>query len=92
MSTKEKGKESVEEAAIEENSSALILYNDDFNTFDHVINCLVKICKHSPEAAEQCAFIVHYHGKCAVKHGAYEDLEPRCLALLDQGLSAKIES
>ncbi|MBM3165239.1 MAG: ATP-dependent Clp protease adaptor ClpS [Bacteroidetes bacterium] len=89
---KEKEKEGTKEVVVEQQQSALILYNDDFNTFDHVINCLVKICKHSPEAAEQCAFIVHYHGKCAVKHGTYQDLEPRCTALLDQGLSAAIES
>jgi ATP-dependent Clp protease adaptor protein ClpS len=89
---KEQEKESAEVAVVELQESSLILYNDDFNTFDHVINCLVRICKHSPEAAEQCAYIVHYNGKCAVKHGSYEELEPRCTALLDQGLSATIES
>lgn len=89
---KEKEKESSEAAVVELQESSLILYNDDYNTFDHVINCLVRICKHTPEAAEQCAYIVHYRGKCAVKHGSYEELEPRCTALLDQGLSATIES
>ncbi|NBU92417.1 MAG: ATP-dependent Clp protease adaptor ClpS [Flavobacteriia bacterium] len=88
---KKKEQVSTEETVDVQNESSLVLYNDDFNTFDHVINCLIKICKHTPEAAEQCAFIVHYRGKCAVKHGTYEDLEPRCVALLDQGLSAVIE-
>jgi len=57
-----------------------------------VIHSLVTECGHEPQAAEQCAYIVHYGGKCAVKHGSYEELEPKCVALLDKGLSAKIES
>ena len=88
---KKKEQVSTEETVDVQNESSLVLYNDDINTFDHVINCLIKICKHTPEAAEQCAYIVHHRGKCAVKHGTYEDLEPRCVALLDQGLSAVIE-
>lgn len=68
----------------------IILYNDDVNTFDHVIRCLVRICDQTPEQAEQCAYIVHYHGKCVVKTGAYEDLKPRCLLLLEEGLSAEL--
>lgn len=69
----------------------LILYNDDFNTFEHVINCLVKYCKHEITQAEQCAWIVHYKGKCLIKKGDYSFLEPMCTALLDSGLSAQIE-
>ena len=57
------------EALIDENG--LVLYNDDINTFDHVINSLVKICKHEPLQAEQCAWIVHLNGKCKVKNGNY---------------------
>lgn len=68
----------------------LVLFNDDVNTFDHVIDCLVKICDHKPEQAEQCAYIVHYKGKCDVKRGTFEKLKPKCEALLDKGLSAKI--
>lgn len=68
----------------------IILHNDDVNTFDHVIRCLVRICDQTPEQAEQCAYIVHYHGKCVVKTGAYEDLKPRCLLLLEEGLSAEL--
>jgi ATP-dependent Clp protease adaptor protein ClpS len=69
----------------------IVLHNDDVNTFDHVIECLMKICDHDPIQAEQCAWIVHYNGKCSVKRGSFKDLEPRCVALLDRGLSAAIQ-
>lgn len=69
----------------------LIVYNDDVNTFDHVIESLIKVCKHDVIQAEQCTMIIHYNGKCQVKHGAYEKLEPMCTALLDRGISAVIE-
>ena len=69
----------------------IVLYNDEHNTFDHVINCLVRICDHEPLQAEQCAWIVHLNGKCAVKSGVYEELEPLCLQLLNKGLSVKVE-
>lgn len=71
---------------------SLLLYNDDVNTFDHVIESLVEICNHHLLQAEQCAVLVHYSGKCAVKNGSYETLEPMCTALLERGLSAKIEN
>ena len=70
---------------------SIILYNDDFNTFDHVISCLVQICNHEVIQAEQCAWIVHTNGKCIVKTGEYKELEPLCTSLLDKGLSAIIE-
>ena len=85
----EQDKFDVLEELIDENG--LILYNDDVNTFDHVINSLVKICKHEPIQAEQCAWIVHLNGKCKVKNGYFEELEPLCVALLDRGISATIE-
>ena len=69
----------------------LVLFNDDVNTFDHVITTLIRVCEHSPEQAEQCSLIVHHNGKCTVKTGEYDDLKPRCSALLDAGLSAKIQ-
>ena len=53
----------------------LILHNDDYNTFEHVIDCLIKVCKHDPLQAEQCAYVVHYNGKCLVKKGASERIE-----------------
>lgn len=69
----------------------LVLYNDDFNTFQHVILSLCDICDHEPVQAEQCAHIIHNNGKCGVKKGSIKELEPMCIALLDRGLSAKIE-
>ena len=73
-----------------EREHEIILYNDDVNTFDHVIKTLVAYCDHTYEQAEQCAYIVHCSGKCAVKTGSYEELEPICLKLLDAQLSAEI--
>lgn len=69
----------------------IVLYNDDHNTFDFVIDSLVKVCRHTPIQAEQCTYLVHYKGKCAVKRGDVEKLKPMCTALLDRGLSAEIE-
>ena len=69
----------------------IILHNDDVNTFDHVISCLMEICGNDPIQAEQCAWIVHNNGKCAVKRGTFDQLEPRCTALLERGLSADIQ-
>lgn len=90
MSTKEKLLEDLllEEDTIKQNE--IILFNDDVNTFDHVINTLIHACDHTPEQAEQCSIIVHYKGKCTVKTGPYEDLKPRCSKLLQAGLSAEI--
>jgi len=68
----------------------IILYNDDVNTFDWVIESLMDVCEHSPEQAEQCSIIVHYKGKCGVKTGTYKELEPKCSNLLERGLSAEI--
>ena len=68
----------------------IILYNDDVNTFQHVIETLVKVCKHTYQQAEQCAYIVHFSGKCVVKTGSLEELVPICSSLLEAGLSAEI--
>jgi ATP-dependent Clp protease adaptor protein ClpS len=84
--------DSVTEAkAVDTGAFELVLYNDDFNTFDHVINCLIKYCNHDIQQAEQCAWLVHTKGKCSVKSGDYSSLEPLCTALCDNGLSAQIE-
>jgi len=69
----------------------LILYNDDYNSFEHVINMLVKYCDHTEIQGEQCAWIVHNIGKCSVKRGEFNKLKPICEALLEAGLTAKIE-
>lgn len=69
----------------------IVVHNDDVNTFHHVIECLCEICGHEPLQAEQCAWIVHHNGKCSVKRGTFDALEPMCTALLDRGLSAVID-
>jgi ATP-dependent Clp protease adaptor protein ClpS len=91
MSTIEKVQEDVlvdEQVGI---NNEIILFNDDVNTFDHVIETLIRVCKHEPIQAEQCAILVHYKGKCSVKNGSFEELTPYCSALLDAGLSAEIQ-
>jgi ATP-dependent Clp protease adaptor protein ClpS len=68
----------------------LVVHNDDVNTFDHVISTLVDVCEHHPHQAEQCAIIIHHNGKCGVKTGSYQELEPKCSKLLSAGLNAEI--
>jgi ATP-dependent Clp protease adaptor protein ClpS len=82
-----------EVALLEESTDLrnLIVYNDDVNTFDHVIATLIKVCGHSAEQAEQCTLLIHYKGKCTVKVGSYEELAAMCTALHDKDLSANIE-
>lgn len=90
MSTQE---QYLEDVLLEEEvkcNNEIVLYNDDVNTFDHVIETLIRTCDHSPEQAEQCSIIVHYKGKCTVKTGEYEDLKPRCTLMIEAGLSAEI--
>jgi ATP-dependent Clp protease adaptor protein ClpS len=70
---------------------SLIIYNDDYNTFDFVIESLVDVCGHDLLQAEQCTFIIHFNGKCEVKRGSFEDLKPLKDALIDRTLSAVIE-
>ncbi|WP_445736652.1 ATP-dependent Clp protease adaptor ClpS [Mariniflexile sp.] len=90
MSTREKTSTEtlLEEEVLTQNE--IVLFNDDVNTFDHVIETLIFACEHTAEQAEQCAILVHYKGKCTVKTGLYDDLKPRCSMLLDAGLSAEI--
>ena len=86
------GKEDVAvlEEVITEDLRDLMVYNDDVNTFDHVINTLVKTCKHSVVQAEQCAYIIHYKGKCMVKKGAFDELKPMKDSICEAGIDAKI--
>lgn len=90
MSSKEKVSEKVKVDTKEKQNNEIVLYNDDVNTFDHVINTLIYACEHTSEQAEQCSLLVHYKGKCTVKTGPYKELEPRCSKLLEAGLSAEI--
>ncbi len=81
----------IHEDAVEARLRELVLYNDDHNTFDFVIEALVEVCEHDSLQAEQCTYIVHYNGKCGVKRGSYTTLNPMRVALCDRGLSAVIE-
>lgn len=74
-----------------EDPCSLIVWNDDVNTFDWVIDTLVQICGHSKEQAEQCAILIHFKGKYAVKKDSFENLKPQCDAINDRNINATIE-
>lgn len=80
--------EDEEVVSVEEHQ--LIVFNDDVNTFDHVIKTLIDVCGHTPEQAEQCTWIIHYKGKCSVKEGSFSKLKPMRDAICDRGISAEI--
>ena len=84
---------SVEEIEVAEDEPyQLIVWNDDVNTFEWVIETLMTVCGHTQEQAEQCTLLIHYKGKCDVKRGSYEELEPMCTAITDRSINATIES
>jgi ATP-dependent Clp protease adaptor protein ClpS len=74
-----------------EKSYQIVVWNDEVNTFDWVIETLIKVCGHTEEQAEQCAMLIHTQGKYAVKNGTYDDLKPQCDAITERGISATIE-
>ncbi len=74
-----------------EDSYHLIVWNDDVNTFDWVIQTLMEVCGHDQEQAEQCALLIHTKGKYAVKNGSFEELKPQCEAITERGIGATIE-
>ena len=82
--------ESVELLEEEIDLRDLVVFNDDFNTFDHVINTLIRVCKHSTEQAEQCTWLIHFKGKCTVKSGSFDELKPMKDGICDAGIDAKI--
>ena len=90
MSTQEQILEATAVETAVGNAHEIVLYNDDVNTFDHVIETLMRVCEHTAEQAEQCALLVHYTGKCTVKTGELTELIPQCSALLEAGLSAEL--
>ena len=90
MNTGEQYLEHLLENEIIVDFNEILLYNDDFNTFEHVIEMLCKYCEHDSVQAEQCAWIVHNNGKCMIKRGEMDNLKPICSALREAGLSAKI--
>jgi ATP-dependent Clp protease adaptor protein ClpS len=75
---------------LEENKD-LVLYNDEVNTFDFVINTLIDVCEHSEEQAEQCALIAHFKGKCSVKSGTYDELKPLHTEMTNRKLTVSID-
>lgn len=92
MSTSGQEKELVEVLEVVETTDVqnLVVFNDDINTFDHVTSTLIRVCKHSPEQAEQCTWIIHYKGKCTVKTGMLDELRPMKEAICEAGIDARI--
>jgi ATP-dependent Clp protease adaptor protein ClpS len=74
-----------------EETCSLIVWNDEVNTFEWVIETLIEVCGHSYEQAEQCSYIIHFRGKYAVKKGSYDELKPQCDAITERGINATIE-
>ena len=68
----------------------LVVFNDDINTFEHVIDTLIRVCEHTPEQAEQCTLIIHHKGKCTVKNGTFDFLRPMREAICEAGIDARI--
>lgn len=87
--TKTKSKSKVD--SILSKPYVLILHNDDVSTFDHVINCLIKVCEHELEQATQCAYMVHNNGRCDIKYGGYDIINDMKNKLKSSGLSVTIE-
>ena len=85
-----KEKEEQDVDLLDDNGCKLIVHNDDYHTFDDVIDALIKVGKQTPEQAEQCTVVVHYKGKCVVKNGTRETLMPMHQALLGQSLTSEI--
>ena len=76
---------------LNEEPFSLIVWNDEINTFEWVIETLIQVCGHSNVQAEQCAYLIHFKGKYAVKNGTYDDLKQDCDAITDRGIGATIE-
>ena len=82
--------EQIEEEIDDIKLYTIVIYNDDVNSFDHVIETLMDVCEHTKEQAEQCSLIIHFKGKCAVKNGDFEELAPIRNAIVGRGLSAEV--
>jgi len=90
MSIQEKEFKQFDTIIKEKQNKEIVVYNDEVNTFDHVIQTLINACDHTTEQAEQCTILVHYKGKCTVKTGELKDLKPRCSKILEAGINAEI--
>ena len=88
---KEKQKPAGEEHGLVDSSRELILFNDETNTFDFVIQTLIDVCDHERLQAEQCAYVAHYKGKCAVKSGFLGELQPKFEEMTRRGLTVSID-
>ena len=91
MKTSKKTEKQEETLQNQDTEYVLILHNDDYHTFDYVINALIEICQHEPEQAVQCTYLVHYKGKCDVKKGSFNYLSPLRQALIQKDLKATID-
>jgi len=90
VSTKEKKHTGIQDSTQEEELKRLILWNDDVNSFDYVIESLVEVCEHDPMQAETCAWIAHFKGKCPVKRGSFDDLKPYYTEMSNRKLTVEI--
>jgi len=81
---------SIELLEEEVEKKALVVFNDDVNTFEHVIETLISVCRHTREQAEQCTWLIHYRGKCKVKEGNVSELNPMRRAICEAGIDARI--
>lgn len=84
--------EEIKEEVVEKELYNLVVFNDEVNTFDFVIDTLMDVCEHSPEQAEQCTIIIHYKGKCRVKNGSWEQLVQMRQEICRRGISAEVLS
>jgi ATP-dependent Clp protease adaptor protein ClpS len=75
---------------IDVDQNDLMVFNDEINTFDFVIDTLMEVCGHTPEQAEQCTLLIHYKGKCSVKKGTFEELAPMRNDICRRGIDAKV--
>ena len=89
--TKEKKQEAKQAVKEKVKNHELILFNDDINTFDYVMDTLMDVCDHTAIQAEQCTMIAHYNGKCGVKSGSLEEMLEMCMILLDRNLQAEVQ-
>jgi ATP-dependent Clp protease adaptor protein ClpS len=89
--TRTDSQEDVDTLTSHEEPCSLIVWNDEVNTFEWVIETLIEICGHTHEQAEQCSYIIHFQGKYAVKQGSYDELKPMCDAITERGIGATVE-
>ena len=83
--------EDVDTLTTTEDPCHLVVWNDEVNTFEWVIETLMQVCGHTHEQAEQCAYLIHFKGKYSVRNGSYDDLKPQCDAITERGINATVE-